>query len=457
MAKNKRRRNREPGRTGSVIALCVALALTLFIGYLGFNGMWLDGRGLYKLLPWLPTADASAWPKPLSLGLDLRGGMYIEYTASAPENSEADYTAQMDGTIAVIRSRLDNAGRTEATVQRINDGTGIRVEVPDVSDSEEITDLIGKTARLSFRDDNGQEFMTGAEVTRASSELDTQSTLGYYIALELTGTGADLFYKATAEAAAAGGGHIGIYLDDMALMNPSVEKPIPGGHIMITGSFTAEEARNYAAQIQSGALPLVLTELNHATGSAPLCDSALSTAVTAAAIGIALIMIFMIARYRLNGVVASWALCVYIIVLFFLIALLDGIQLTLPGLAGIVLGIGMAVDANVVIYERFNEELRSGRAKSVMAAAKAGFKNAMSAILDANVTTMIAGVVLWAAGTGSVQGFAKTLLLSVLVSMLSAVLVTRFLMTRFIAAGFKDPKLFCKLPAAETADAKEVL
>ena len=224
------------------------------------------------------------------------------------------------------------------------------------------------------------------------------------------------------------------------LINPTVESVITGGAGVINGMDGEEGARTVAAKIQSGALPLVLTQQKVDTVSATLGDNALSTSVQAAIIGILLVMVLMIVRYRLNGVVASWALVVYIITLFFLIAVIPGIQLTLPGLAGIVLGIGMAVDANVIIFERFNEEVRAG--KSLKASVRAGFRNAMSAVLDANVTTLIAAVVLLWYGTGSIQGFAKTLLLSVVTSMFSAVIVTRFLMKNIVNLGKLDAKLF---------------
>ena len=208
-----------------------------------------------------------------------------------------------------------------------------------------------------------------------------------------------------------------------------------------------ERAQTIAAQIQSGALPLVLTQQKVDTVSATLGSDALSTTVKAALIGILLVMLVMVVRYRLNGVIASWALCIYINILFLLLAIIPGIQLTLPGLAGIVLGIGMAVDANVVIFERFNEELRAGR--PLRAAVKAGFKNAMSAVLDANVTTLIAAIVLMFYGTGSIQGFAKTLLLGVLTSMFTAVVVTRFLMKNIVNLGMTNVSLFAKAAQVE--------
>ena len=216
------------------------------------------------------------------------------------------------------------------------------------------------------------------------------------------------------------------------------------GNGVITGMGSQERATTIAAKIQSGALPLELTQQKVDKVSATLGQDAVSTSVRAAMIGILLIMLLMILRYRLNGLIASWALTIYTILLFMLIALF-GIQLTLPGLAGVVLGIGMAVDANVIIFERFNEEIRKGR--SAKAAVRAGFKNAISAILDANVTTLIAAIVLLFYGTGSIQGFAKTLLLGVVVSMFTAVIVTRFLMNRFVNAGATNTSLYTKVKA----------
>ena len=432
MAKNNRRRG---SKTRSIVALCILLALTLFVGIVGVNGLRWGDRGIWRLLPWLPTTNAENWPESLALGLDLRGGVYVEYSAEQPDDIEGSFSQLMANTVSVITQRLTDKGYPEATVQEINNGTGIRVEVPDVSDPQELLDLIGSPAELSFRDPNGNEFMTGKDVQTAQPAYENGE---YVVAFTLTSEGAKVFAEKTA---ANIGKAIAIYLDGEQLIAPTVQSAITGGSGIINGMGSQERATTIAAQIQSGALPLVLTQQKVDTVSATLGDTALSTSVRAAMIGIVLIMLLLIFRYRLNGVVASWALCIYIIVLFFLIAVIPGIQLTLPGLAGIVLGIGMAVDANVIIYERFNEELRAGR--PARAAARAGFKNAMSAILDANVTTIIAGLVLLIYGTGSVQGFAKTLLLGVLVSMLTAVLVTRFLMTRFIAAGCEKPSLFC--------------
>ncbi len=449
MANNNKRR-KGPSKTSAIVALCVVLALTVVCGVLGFTGMALPPRGQYRISSWLPTADTDNWPQALTLGLDLRGGVYVEYSAQKVEDIEGTFDQLLENTVAVITRRLTDKGYASATVQKINGNSGIRVEVPEVSNPQALLDLIGTPAELSFRDPNGVEFMTGKHVQTAQGGQDPDSG-EFVVSFALTSEGAQLFAEKTRSNI---GRQISIYLDNELLISPTVQTAITDGRGIINGMGTLERAQTIAAQIQSGALPLSLTQQKVDTVSATLGDTALSTSVLAAFIGILLIMAFMIFRYRLNGVVASWALCIYIIVLFFLLAALPGIQLTLPGLAGIVLGIGMAVDANVIIYERFNEELRRGR--PAKGAARAGFKNALSAILDANVTTMIAGFVLLFLGTGSVQGFATTLLLGVLVSMLTAVVVTRFLMTRFIAAGADKPSLFCKVsgePSPVNADA----
>lgn len=428
------------GRTKSIIALTIAAVLTIFFGIVGVTGMNLTPNGLYKLKSWLPTTNADNWPDSLALGLDLRGGVYVEYSCAAPEGSEADFGTLLSGTIRVIQERLTDKGYAEATVQQI--GTdGIRVEIPDVTDPSAVLDLIGSTAKLEFKDPEGNTFMDGSMVKTAVYQFNEGD---HQVAFTLTDEGAKIFADMTSNNI---GKTLGIYLDGEELLAPTVQSAITTGSGVITQMQSAEYAQTVAAQIQSGALPMELTQQKVDTVSATLGTDALSTSVLAAVIGLVLIMALMIFRYRLNGVVASWALCDYVIILFFLLAVIPGIQLTLPGLAGIVLGIGMAVDANVIIFERFNEELRAGR--GIRTALRTGFKNAMSAVLDANVTTLIAAIVLMFFGTGSIQGFAKTLLLGVVVSMLSAVVITRFLMKNIINLGVKDKRMFAKLPVAE--------
>ena len=444
MKKTFRVRKRMSVTAKSLLALSIALVLTIAVGIVSFTGMPLDARGLYKLRSWLPTTHVDKWPSVIPLGLDLRGGVYVEYQATRPGDVEADFGQLMDGTISIIQKRLTDKGYPESTVTRI--GTdGIRVEIPDVTDPNAILDLIGSPAKLEFLDPNGTVFMEGKHVQTALAGYDPDRAQNI-IQFTLTPEGAGLFSDMTAKSI---GKSIAIHLDGEQLMAPTVESVIPNGQGIITGSFTADEAQNIALKIQSGALPLDITQQKVDTISATLGIDALSTSVSAAIIGLLLVMVLMIVRYRLMGVVASWALCVYLILLFFFIAVIPGIQLTLPGIAGIVLGIGMAVDANVIIFERFKEEVRRGR--PVKAAVKMGFKNAMSAIIDGNVTTLIAALVLLAFGTGSIQGFARTLFLSVATSMLSAVFVTRFLLTRLANLTGNKPGLFTsvKTPVKE--------
>lgn len=438
------------GKTKAIISLAIVLVLTVALGVIGVLGIKLDSRGVRTFGPWLPTTDADNWPDLIELGLDLRGGVYVEYSAKAPEGSDADFETLLQGTMSVIQNRLTDAGYAESTVQKIG-SDGIRVEIPTATEGAQdevaarnaVLNLIGETAKLEFRDSQGNVIMDGSMVQTAVGGYDSQ-TADYVISFTLNSEGAKIFADATANMI---GQTLAIYLDDTQLIAPTVQSAITEGRGIISGMGSIERAQTIAAQIQSGALPMELTQQKVDTVSATLGPDALSSSVLAAIIGILIVMAIMIVRYRLNGVVASWALCIYIIILFMLIAAIPGIQLTLPGLAGIVLGIGMAVDANVIIFERFNEEVRAGRA--LRQAVRAGFKNALSAIVDANVTTLIASVVLLVYGTGSIQGFAKTLLLSVITSMFTAVVVTRFLMKGIVNLGVQNVKMFCSVKAGE--------
>ena len=445
MKVSNRRKAKLSKRAGAAVALCVVLVITVALGFLGMNGCKLDKDGEYRLLGWLPTTDAENWPKPISLGLDLRGGMYVEYEATMSEEMKAqglDFDVLLQSTIDIIQDRVSQKA-TEATVTRLGT-SGIRVEIPDVTDPAAVLDLIGTPAKLEFLDPDGNVFMDGSYLQTASRSLDENGKPA--IAFLLNKEGEKLFGDMTS---ANIGKVISVRLDGKILMEPTIEEPIYGGQVQITGDFTEEQCDNYALQLQSGALPLDLRQDKLDTISATLGDDALVTSVKAAIIGIGIVMLIMLLRYRLCGLVADWALCLYIIILFLLLAVVPSIQLTLPGIAGIILGIGMAVDANVVIFERIKEEVHQGR--PMIHAVRIGFKNAMSAIVDANVTTIIASFVLMIFGTGSVQGFAVTLLLSVLVSMLSAILITRFLLTRFVRI-WKNPSLYVAAakPAADS-------
>lgn len=419
-------------KSSARMTLAAILVLTVLAVVLGVTGI--PALGLKN---WLPTTDASNWPEALPLGLDLRGGVYVEYSAARPDDGDTDFDALLETTMSVVRTRLGDKGYSEATVQRLGD-EGIRVEIPDVTDTALVLELIGEPALLEFATPDGVTFMTGDAVSSAEPGLSQAAgQMDYVINFKLNKSGTELFKQMTTQYV---GQVLYILLDGEVLLAPKVNEPITNGEGSISGMESREAAEKIASQIQSGALPLVLTQQKVDTVSATLGDDALSTSVTAALIGMVIIMAMLIWRYRMNGVVASWALVIYIVLLFLVIYLVPGIQLTLAGLAGIVLGIGMAVDANVIIFERFNEEVRQGR--SLKAAVRIGFKNASSAVLDGNITTLIAAAVLLVFGTGTIRGFGMTLGLSVLVSMFTAVFVTRIIMKNLVQARRWKPAMF---------------
>lgn len=402
----------------SLVAIVVVVAVCAYLGLFGFG----KGTMINYLKPW---GDA------ISLGLDLRGGVYTVYQAE--DNGDPDFDTKMESTVSILTSRLTRQGFTEATVTR-QGSDRIRVEIPNVSDPNQILTIIGTPAQLYFVDEDSNNLMEGSMVKNAQAAQDQDGKP--CIAFELTDEGAKIFAEATA---ANLGKTISITLDGETISRATVNTVIAGGKGEITGNFTADEAKNLATLILSGALPLNLTQLEVSAISATLGVEALDRAIQAGVIGVILVMLFMLFRYRLCGLVADIALTIYIMIVVLLLAL-TGAQLTLPGVAGIILGIGMAVDANVVIFERIREEVKVGR--PIGSAVRKGFSNALSAIIDSNVTTIIAAVVLYAFGTGSVRGFALTLGIGVATSLFTAVFVTHKLLDIFADMGIKNQKLY---------------
>ena len=402
----------------SLVAIVVVVAVCAYLGLFGFG----KGTMINYLKPW---GDA------ISLGLDLRGGVYTVYQAE--DNGDPDFDTKMESTVSILTSRLTRQGFTEAPVTR-QGSDRIRVEIPNVSDPNQILTIIGTPAQLYFVDEDGNNLMEGSMVKNAQAAQDQDGKP--CIAFELTDEGAKIFAEATA---ANLGKTISITLDGETISRATVNTVIAGGKGEITGNFTADEAKNLATLILSGALPLNLTQLEVSAISATLGVEALDRAIQAGVIGVILVMLFMLFRYRLCGLVADIALTIYIMIVVLLLAL-TGAQLTLPGVAGIILGIGMAVDANVVIFERIREEVKVGR--PIGSAVRKGFSNALSAIIDSNVTTIIAAVVLYAFGTGSVRGFALTLGIGVATSLFTAVFVTHKLLDIFADMGIKNQKLY---------------
>jgi len=413
----------------SSIKLGIVALLIVVVAFLALHGLQI-GKYILK-----PVGSA------ISLGLDLKGGVSTEYIAT--DTSMDNYQSLLEGTVGALRTRLTNAGFTEATVA--TQGTDrILVEIPDVDDPEEVSRIIGTPAHLEFRDPEGNVVIEGKDIRQAEVQWtdETQTLCG--VGFQLTSDGAKAFSEATGKFI---GQSISIYLDDELISAPTVQSQITGGRGIITGSKaeTTEESYNWAnglaIQIQSGALPMDIAEVETRAISATLGVEAIKGALIAGVIGLCLILIFMLVMYRLPGVAADMALLIYVLIVFYALAI-SGVQLTLQGIAGILLGIGMAVDANVVIFERFREELKEGR--TPLNAVKYGFRNAGRAVADSNITTLIAAVVLMIFGTGTIKGFAITLTISVVVSLFTAVVVTRSLLILICKLGINNRSAYTR-------------
>lgn len=367
-------------------------------------------------------------------GLDLSGGVDIVYEAD--QKSVTD--DEMKAAISLLQGRLDWKGWTEAEVAREGDKR-IRVQIPGVEDAEEAIQEIGQTAQLSFADEDGNVLLTGDMVKDATKQVGSTSKNGAsqpYVALEFNKEGAERFAEATSNNI---GKQIYIIMDNEVISAPTVRTAITNGQAMITGSFTAEGAEQLASLIRAGSLPFNLNVIQMKNVGARLGADALSTGIKAGIIGIVLVLIYMLSAYKLLGFAADWALVIYIGLELVALSLFH-VTLTLPGIAGIVLSVGMAVDANVVIFERVKEELVLG--KSLRNALKAGFKRATPAILDGNVTTLIAAAVLFFLGSGTVKGFATTLMIGIVISMFTALFITRVIVNGLMYAGVQNPKYY---------------
>ncbi len=379
------------------------------------------------VLLWKPITEN------LNLGLDLRGGLHV--VLQADEESGKEITADtIQKSIGIIRERVDRLGVSEPTIY----GQGsdrIIVEIAGVDDPEEAVNIIRNTAQLEFWDENGNVLLTGEHLEDAQAAARNNGVSDFVIELRFDSEGAALFEDATRNNV---GKPLMIVLDGEVISAPTVNTVITGGQAIIEGSFTADEASNLALLLRSGALPVSFQIMEKRTVGPTLGADSLDKSMRAAAIGLALVFAFMILYYRLPGIVADVSLVLYTI-LVLCGMLLIGSVLTLPGIAGFALSIGMAVDANVIIYERLKEELRSG--KSLRASVESAFKHASWTIFDANLTTLITAVVLMYFGTGPIRGFAVTLSLGIVASVVVALTFTRFLLT-LLSRVNSNTKLF---------------
>ena len=449
-------------KRNAIIALILAIVLIAGGAYMVVNGVGAEGSG---------SAEN------INLGLDLAGGVSITYQAvgdGTPSNED------MDDTVYKLQKRVEGYS-TESQVYR--EGTDrINIEIPGVSDANAILADLGKPGSLYFISQNGSDgsanyslvgykengkpdyeltksieelekdgsiVLTGTDIkaAQAGSSQNDMKNVEYVVDLTLNDEGSKKFATATTEAA-KNHDTIMIYYDGDDVSVPSVNEPITGGSAYITGMNDFEEAEALASTIRIGGLKVELEELRSNVVGAQLGSEAISTSIKAGIIGFALVCIFMIAIYFVPGVAASLALSLYVVLMVICLDLFD-ITLTLPGIAGIILSIGMAVDANVITFARIREEIALG--KSVSGAIQSGYKKALSAIIDGNVTTLIAAAVLGILGSGSIIGFAQTLALGIVLSMFTALVVTKILLKALYAVGLKDVKFYGK-----AKDRKEV-
>lgn len=443
-------------------AIAVVVIMALFLGLLTYTAA--VGFG--------PTGTGSA--RNITTGLDLSGGVSITYQAVGDETPSSE---DMSDTVYKLQQRVQQYS-TEAQVYQ--EGTDrINIEIPGVTDANAILEDLGSPGALYFISEtdsegntnysfNGTEYaldktleeieadggiiMTGTDVASAESAISEDQTTKareYVVNMVLTDEGAEKFAEAT-QKAYEDNETIGIYYDGQFISVPSVENgAITGGRCEINGMDSKEEADNLASFIRIGGLKIELEELRSNVVGAQLGEEAISTSVKAGAIGLAIVILFMILVYLLPGVVAGISLLIYTALMLVMLNAFD-ITLTLPGIAGIILSIGMAVDANVIIYARIREEIAAG--KSVQSSIKTGFQKALSAIVDGNITTLIAALVLGLMGTGSVKGFAQTLAMGIVLSMFTALVISRLLTNAFFALGLKDEKFYGRQKERKTID-----
>ena len=413
----------------SKAAVILAVILAAFVGLAYYASIILSSTGIGE--------DMS-----IPLGLDLSGGVSITYQV-VDENPSAE---DMSDTIYKLQKRVDSYS-TEASVYQVGDDR-ITVEIPGVQDANQILEDLGNPGSLEFQMPDGTVFMTGDMVAdaQAATQTDTYGNKEYVVALKLTDEGAKIFGEVTSENI---GKNLPIVYDGETISYPRVQTAITGGEAQITGMSSFEEADNLATQIRIGSLSLQLSELESSVVGAQLGSQAIASSLKAGAIGLAIVMVFMIVMYAVPGIAASLALAIYTTLVIATLYLFD-ITLTLPGIAGIILGIGMAVDANVIVFARIREEIATG--KSVQTSMKIGFQKAMSAILDGNITTLIASVVLMALGSGTVKGFAYTLMIGIILSLFTAMVVTRYILYSLYALGLKSEKLYGRAKERKSID-----
>lgn len=387
-----------------------------------------------------PVGKTQQYNSVMSLigkGIDLSGGYYVVLTPKIDSDSESTAEEKIQSAMEILRTRLDDKGFTEATISR-QDGDRIRVEVPEVDNADEILQIIGNTGTLSFQDSTKHEYLNGEEDIK-DAYVSYDNNNGYVVVLEFTAQGMERFSNATNVIKDMDDNVMYIYLGDTLVSSPQVKEQITNKSAEITGYEDYDSAEAIASVIKSGTLPIEYDISESRSISARLGETAIDTTVLAAGIAMLVIFILMIVYYRGMGVAASLALIFYAFLYIIFLAIIPNVQLTLPGLAGIVLSIGMAVDSNIVIFERIKAAYKEGKISTAM---DAGFKTALWTVIDSNVTTILAAIVLWILCPGTIKGFAITLLVGIVLTLITAIFITKWLLKVLYPLSNNPEKFF---------------
>jgi len=355
--------------------------------------------------------------KGILLGLDLRGGVHLVLQAEPNEDGTPITKDDIDKAKAIIEKRVNDLGVSEPIVQADYDKNRIVVDLAGVTDPDKAVDILKTTAKLTFRDPQGNVVLQGDDLKDAKGGQGQAG--GYVVNLSFSSDGAKKFGDLTTQLI---GQRLGVYLDEDLLTNPTVNTPILNGQAEITGYDTLEAAANDAVLMRSGSLPVSMSIAEKRQVGASLGVDSLNKSIYAGAYGVIFIFLFMLVFYRIPGVVANFSLFVYALLVLWIFSMFR-VVLTLPGIAGFILSIGMAVDFNIIIYERIKEEIRAG--KSLRAGVESGFSRAFITVIDAHVTTLIAAITLYYFGTGSIKGFALTLGIGIIVTLFTGITFTR--------------------------------
>ncbi len=401
---------KKKGKSSAIlIAIIVVIGLLAFAGFKGFVlGGW----------------EFKSFDKVITRGLDLQGGVSVLMEIQ----KDSVTSEELESAKEHIALRVNKLGVAE-TIVTTEGQKRIRVDIPGMTNSKEIVDSLSQSGNLSFKAPDGTEVLTGKDVKKATAQMN-QQTGQYEVGLQLNDEGAQKFADATGKYI---GQKITIYLDDEQISDPTVNQQITGGNASIDIHGTLEQNKELAGMINAGALPLPVKEVTVSNVGAELGATAFPNSIKAGIIGVALVFLFMLIHYRRQGLMADVALTLYIVLTLFAFVEI-GVTLTLPGIAAFLMTIGVAVDANILTFERTKEELKKGY--SIKAAVKKGSENALSSIVDSNVTTLLAALILYSIGSGTVKGFAITLMIGIVISLFTGLVITKLLVNLGVQSGF---------------------